>query len=159
MERMVARRRGVPGSGVAMSRRMSCSLTIDAVRDRSKTVTRRHVDTWRDLKAGDRLTLIEKGMGLPRGSRQVVICEVEVVAVEIQPLYWMSPAECVREGFPHMSPGDFIELWRRTHGYGRRMSQLTFEAIQCRRIEWAYPQLSGASFMFRPMRQEWPDEV
>lgn len=51
-----------------MPRRMSCSMTVDAVRDRSKTVTRRHVDTWRDLKPGDRLVLIEKGMGLPKGA-------------------------------------------------------------------------------------------
>lgn len=32
-----------------MSRRMSCSMTIDAVRNRTKTVTRRHVNTWRTL--------------------------------------------------------------------------------------------------------------
>lgn len=25
-------------------------------------------DTWRDLKPGDRLVLIEKGMGLPKGA-------------------------------------------------------------------------------------------
>lgn len=32
-----------------MPRRMSCSMTIDAVRTRTKTVTRRHVDTWTRL--------------------------------------------------------------------------------------------------------------
>lgn len=69
-----------------MSRRMSVSLTLDAVRDRSKTVTRRHVDTWKQLQAGDRLTLIEKGMGLPKGSKQVVVDEVEVVAVDVETL-------------------------------------------------------------------------
>lgn len=61
-----------------MARRMSCSLTIDAVRERRKTVTRRQVDTWTTLKAGDCLTLIEKGMGLPKGAKQVVLAEVEV---------------------------------------------------------------------------------
>lgn len=58
---------------------MSCSMTIDAVRARTKTVTRRHIDTWRNLRAGDRLTLIEKGMGLAKGERQVVLAEVEIV--------------------------------------------------------------------------------
>lgn len=32
-----------------MTRRMSVSMTLDAVRDRTKTVTRRHVDTWQNL--------------------------------------------------------------------------------------------------------------
>lgn len=45
-----------------MSRRMSCAITVDAVRARTKTETRRHVGSWRTLTTGDRLTLIEKGM-------------------------------------------------------------------------------------------------
>ena len=61
-----------------MPRRMSCSITVDAVRARTKTVTRRHASTWATLKPGDRLTLIEKGMGLKRGEKQVVLAEVEV---------------------------------------------------------------------------------
>ena len=64
---------------VPLPRRMSVSLTIDQVRNRTKTVTRRRVDTWRDLKAGDRLVLIEKGMGLAKGAKQVVVAEVEVI--------------------------------------------------------------------------------
>ena len=43
---------------------MSVSMTTDAVYGRTKTVTRRHPDTWQDLAPGERLTLIEKGMGL-----------------------------------------------------------------------------------------------
>lgn len=94
-----------------MPRRMSCSLTIDAVRERRKTVTRRHVDTWQTLKAGDRLTLIEKGMGLPAGSKQVVLAEVEVIDVSIEPVI----------GYPTA-----------------RMSWREVCAVQCRRIEWRY---------------------
>jgi hypothetical protein len=77
---------------------MSCSMTIDAVRDRTKTVTRRHVDTWTTLKPGDRLTLIEKGMGLPKGAKQVVLAEVEIVDVTIETLRQVSSVEVVREG-------------------------------------------------------------
>lgn len=32
-----------------MSRRMSCAITVDAVRARTKTETRRHVGSWRTL--------------------------------------------------------------------------------------------------------------
>lgn len=120
-----------------MSRRMSCSLTVDAVRARTKTVTRRHVDTWQSLKPGDRLTLIEKGMGLPKGARQVVLAEVEVTAVMVEDIGSMSSMDCVREGVPHLSPSEFVVFWLRSHGY--KPDQLDDPlAVKCRRIVWRY---------------------
>ena len=132
-----------------MARRMSVSMTLDAVRARTKTVTRRHVDTWRHLAAGDRVTLIEKGMGLPKGARQVVVAEVEVIDVRIEPLGLVDEAEVAAEGFA----GDVPELWRcwwaTGHGYGLPAGMADpaealewVDAIECRRIEWRY--LDGA---------------
>lgn len=125
-----------------MSRRMSCSMTLDAVRERRKTVTRRHVDTWRDLKPGDRLTLIEKGMGLPKGARQVVLDVVTVVDVTVEPLHLMTDteygwAEVEREGFPDMEPHEFALFWLDSHGVNPR-TQDEFMAVVVRRIEWSY---------------------
>ena len=117
---------------------MSCSMTIDAVRARTKTVTRRHVDTWRDLKPGDRLTLIEKGMGLPKGSRQVVLAEVEIVDVNIEGLLdGMSPSEVEDEGFPGWTPETFVKFWLKGHGYGN-LHPAMWSQVACRRIEWRY---------------------
>lgn len=117
-----------------MSRRMACSLTVDAVRDRTKTVTRRQTTTWRNLKPGDRLTLIEKGMGLPKGARQVVLAEVEVVSNEIVDLDDdMNEAECAAEGFPHLSPAEFVDMWCAAHGIRQ-----PYCYVECRRIEWRY---------------------
>ena len=125
-----------------MSRRLSCSMTVDAVRDRTKTVTRRHVDTWKNLKVGDRLTLIEKGMGLPKGARQVVLAEVEIVNVHIGLLMDMSDAECVAEGFPSMRALDFIDFWLGSHGLSETpLDEL--DVLPVRRIEWRY--LDGAA--------------
>ena len=129
-----------------MSRRMSCSITVDAVRDRSKAVTRRHVDTWRSLKAGDRLTLIEKGMGLAKGERQVVLAEVEVIGVRIEQLALLTLfedqdygyAEVVAEGFPGMSPQDFVRLWLKSHGNPQFKDTDEFLRYRVRRIEWRY---------------------
>lgn len=129
-----------------MSPRMSCSMTVDAVRDRTKTVTRRHVDSWRTLKPGDRLTLIEKGMGLPKGARQVVLAEVEVVAVDVRPLFPITLNELDAEGFPSddplgLSPAGFCQMWLASHGYGQFVGfnwQFEAEVTQCRRIEWRY---------------------
>jgi hypothetical protein len=118
-----------------MSRRMSCSMTVDAVKAQTKTVTRRHVDTWQTLKAGDRLTLIEKGMGLPKGAQQVVLAEVEVTSVLIEDIgYAAMEIEVVREGLPHLSPSEFIEFWLQAHGYKADADWGT----KCRRICWRY---------------------
>ena len=145
-----------------MPRRMSCSMTIGAVRDRTKDVTRRHEDTWTTLKAGDRLTLIEKGMGLPRGTKQVVLAEVEIVSVTVEPLLdRLDRDEMTREGFPHLHPLEFAAIWARNHGYRRLLRSSGVEwlsqspwitptanradaiqralcDVQCRRIEWRY---------------------
>lgn len=118
-----------------MTRRMSCSMTIDAVRDRTKTVTRRHVDTWKDLKPGDRLTLVEKGMGLPKGAKQVVLAEVEVVSVGVTPLALIHAEGTAREGLGHMSTHQFVEFWVGSHGYRNATDAMD---VPCRRIEWRY---------------------
>lgn len=119
-----------------MTRRMSCSLTIEAVRERRKTVTRRHVDSWRDLKPGDRLTLVEKGMGLPKGAKQVVLAEVKIVDVAEEPLRNVCrPGECEAEGFPRMNGFDFMRMWAKSHGMIRVAEPST---IIVRRIEWVY---------------------
>lgn len=124
-----------------MPPRMSCSMTVDAVRERRKTVTRRHVDTWKTLKPGDRLTLIEKGMGLPKGAKQVVLAEVEVVDVRVEALIavWSegSVGLCA-EGIEHLSGSRFAYWWAESHGYRGCASPADLRPIECRRIEWRY---------------------
>lgn len=132
-----------------MARRMSCSMTVDAVRKRTKTVTRRHVNRWRFLVEGDRLTLVEKGMGLPKGSKQVVLAEVEVVSNTIVKLAPMTYAELEREGFNTDDPlgmtlEEFYAMWLGSHGYlpqarvAPNALQFEAEVTPCRRIEWRY---------------------
>lgn len=116
-----------------MTRRMSVSLTLGAVRSRTKTVTRRSLHSWERLKAGDRLTLIEKGMGLSKGSRQVVVAEVEIVSVTVEAIDAITAEEVALEGFPEMSPERFIPFWLASHGYPHDLP-----GVQCRRIEWRY---------------------
>jgi hypothetical protein len=140
-------------AGVLMARRMSVSMTLDAVRARTKTVTRRHVDTWRSLQPGDRLTLIEKGMGLPKGAKQVVVAEVEVVDVRVETMAEVTFAEVHREGLhlealAALAAGEassieewFVAFWLKGHGYGCPVPALAL-GVPCRRIEWRY--LDGA---------------
>ena len=61
-------------------RRISFTLTIEQVRSQTKWVTRRI--GWDNLKAGDRLQPIEKGMGLKKGERQTLLgSPIEVVSI------------------------------------------------------------------------------
>jgi len=125
---------------------MSCFMTIDGVRTRRKTVTRRHVDTWKTVDIGDRLTLIEKGMGLPKGAKQVVLAEVEIVSVTVERLRCLEDlpvsealAEVEKEGLdisPPFTPRLFCEWWALEHGYSR--VEFDSDSIHCRRIEWRY---------------------
>lgn len=114
---------------------MSVSMTLDAVRARTKTVTRRREDTWRNLKVGDRLTLIEKGMGLPKGAKQVVVVDVEITDVRIEPITHVltEPDATAREGLPQMTPDEFVTFWLKGHGYHPDQ-----RSTECCRIEWRY---------------------
>lgn len=117
---------------------MSVSMTLDAVRARTKTVTRRHVDSWKDLRPGDRLTLIEKGMGLPKGARQVVVTTVEIVDVRVEPITAITAADVAAEGFADWTPDEFVHFWLEGHGHHRALTQEQVRAVMCRRIEWRY---------------------
>jgi len=118
---------------------MSCALTIPQVKKRTKTVTRRHVDSWTTLQPGDRLTLIEKGVGLAKGDRQVVLDEALVVNVDVISLYGgITDEECAREGFPEMEPEAFCEFWLESHHVPLFATQNEAMAYMVRRIEWTY---------------------
>lgn len=123
---------------------MSCALTVDAVRDRTKTVTRRRTGTWRTLQAGDRLTLVEKGMGLAKGERQVVLAEVEVVDVRVEMLARLirepeyGAAEVTAEGFGDLTADEFALFWAMSHGVAGWPSWRLYDTVECRRIEWRY---------------------
>lgn len=96
---------------------MSFSATVEQMRNRTKTVTRRDPDTWTTLKAGDRLLAIEKGMGLAKGERQVVIGEIEIVSNRVERAIDLDIEDVEREGFPGMTPADWLtEVWWELHG-------------------------------------------
>jgi hypothetical protein len=83
---------------------MSVALTEDAVRNRSKTVTRRL--GWKFLKPGDHLTLCRKVMGRKQDEPLVRIAEVEVLSVRSEQLWMIDEDDVEREGF---TGGEFIE--------------------------------------------------
>jgi hypothetical protein len=115
-----------------MSRLMSVTLTEDAVRARTKTVTRRL--GWKELEPGDRLTLCRKVMGRRRADGTLEplerLAEVRVVDVRRERLDAIIPADVVAEGFPHLTPTGFIRFFC-NHMRCRPDVEVT-------RIEWRY---------------------
>lgn len=97
-----------------MARLMSVAYTEDAVVERRKTVTRR-IGWWRDkngrhlVRPGDHLTLCRKVMGRKKGEPLVKLAEVEVVSVSRERLDSITADDVEREGFPGMTPRQFVQ--------------------------------------------------
>lgn len=89
-------------------RNMSFSKTTKQMYAKMKFVTRRY--GWWFLNVGDRVQAVEKAMGLKRGEKVKKICVIEIVSVHPEALCFITPEECVKEGFPDTSPEDFREL-------------------------------------------------
>jgi hypothetical protein len=124
-------------------RLMSVAFTEQAVRDRTKTVTRRK-GWWEDkngrriLQPGDRLTLCRKVMGRKPGEPLVKVAEVEVVSVKRETLDTLISdrrygiTEMVLEGFPRLvTPREFV---RKYFVEAQGMDP----AATVTRIEWRY---------------------
>lgn len=98
-------------------RNISFSLTEPQFLDGSKTVTRRL--GWTSIKPGDRLMACRKCMGLKPGEKIVRLGEIEVVSVRREPLNRMTAdaaygrEEAIKEGFSHMTGGEFVEMFCR----------------------------------------------
>lgn len=117
-------------------RNMSFALTTDQIRDQTKTVTRRR--GWLNLKAGDMVLPVKKCMGLKPGEKfEPLRGPLRVVSVRRESLWemWLDPeygdAECKREGFPNMTPLDFIDMFCASNKGCTRGSVVT-------RIEFEY---------------------
>lgn len=121
-------------------RNMSFMLTEQQIRNQTKFVTRRL--GWRKLKAGHIFQPVLKGMGLKKGEKIVKLggpCVVVGTRFE-----WLSrivdssnkeygKKEMILEGFPEMSPEEFVEMFCRSHKGCRPGSEIT-------RIEFKFLQ-------------------
>jgi len=96
-----------------MPRNMSFSITTEQMYRGAKVVTRRL--GWDNLKPGDVVCAVEKGMGLKKGEKVKRIGMIEILAVTREPLSRMTYTECAREGFPEMTPDEFIAMFCRAN--------------------------------------------
>ena len=117
-------------------RNMSFAMTTHQVLARSKDVTRRM--GWLFLSEGDQFQPVKKGMGLRPGEKiEKLGGPVTVVNYSRVMLRMMTEhpdygrAECIREGFPDLTPAEFVAMFCKTHKGCTPDSIVT-------RIEFAY---------------------
>ena len=113
-----------------MTLRMSFAMTERAFLDGSKDVTRRL--GWRKAPAGTRALAVRKCMGLKKGEKQVLLGAIEIISSRWERLDAIDADECRREGFPTMTPAEFVAFFCKSH-HGCKPSTLV-NRIEFRRI-------------------------
>jgi hypothetical protein len=93
---------------------MSFCMTVSQMRSRTKDVTRRK--GWDFLEKGDRLCAVEKSQGLLLGQKVKRIGIIQVVSTRREPLDAITPDEVAREGFPDLTPEEFIAIYLSANG-------------------------------------------
>ncbi|WP_415677812.1 hypothetical protein [Tsukamurella hominis] len=114
---------------------MSVALTTEQVRAQQKTVTRRA--GWQVLRPGDLVTLCPKVRGRRAGEALERIVTVEIVSTRRERLDAITADDVVAEGFPGMTPPEFVAFFIASHRGVSASSEIT-------RIEWAYPRVCRA---------------
>lgn len=154
--RTAARNLGVCSPAYEPAHRlMSFSMTVGAVERGQKTVTRRlgWWDAHRNrprLKPFEVLWAVRKAQGLKKGEKVQRIREIEHVGSRREHLDALLPGrpysysradawlECVREGFPELSPAQFVDMFCKANRCA--------PDVMLTRIEFTYPvRRRGAS--------------
>lgn len=90
-------------------RLMSFFHTQDQIRARTKFETRRV--GWEFARPGMKVDAVLKSMGRKRNEPLVYMGVIEFVEVEREPLNAITPSGCVLEGFPDLTPGEFVTMF------------------------------------------------
>lgn len=118
-----------------MPRNISFAETKPQFKARTKDVTRR--EGWERVKPGDILCGVEKCQGIPKGGRVTKLGLIRVKSVRREPLKRMTDdpvygaEECRREGFPDMTPAEFVAFYCKVNGNRPPANPVT-------RIEYEY---------------------
>ena len=108
-------------------------LTEAQIIDGTKTVTRRLKWLW--AKPGMRLMACRKCMGRKAGEPLVRLREIEILSVRREPLDVITQDECRLEGFPDMTPEQFVSMFA-SHMNCHTMAPVT-------RVEFKYVNEEG----------------
>jgi len=116
-------------------RHLSCALTKEQIRARSKHVTRRL--RWFMAHPGMLLQVVEKSMGRKPGEPLVKLAVIRVTDVRREPLSRMihepeyGRAEAALEGFPELDGFEFACMFAREMGCDitKKITRIAFEYV------------------------------
>lgn len=117
-------------------RNMSFALTTPQMLARTKTVTRRL--GWASLKPGTLIQAVEKSQGLGKGGKVRKLGVIRVLDVRREPIGTLLAdldygcSECVREGFPQMVGGAFVQMFVKRMGgnLSTVVTRIEFEHVE-----------------------------
>lgn len=112
-------------------RNASFALTTKQVRHRTKTVTRRLGWAW--VKPGTLLQPVIKSQGIPKGDHiEKIGGPIRVVSVRRERLDAIEQADVVIEGFPEMTPRQFVDMFCRHNGCAvdEIVTRIEFEYVE-----------------------------
>lgn len=113
-----------------MPRNMSFMLTTDQIINKTKTVTRRL--GWRFLRPGDLVMACRKCQGIPKGGKIERLGLIRVISTRLEPLAEITKEDCVKEGFPRLTPHDFTEMFKKEMKCGKNeiVNRIEFEYME-----------------------------
>jgi len=92
---------------------VSFALTKPQILDRTKTVTRR--SGKREYKPGQLIWAVDRVMGFKKGEHPNHLALLRVVFSRWEPLTYLTKEECALEGFPQLTPPEFIIMYCRAN--------------------------------------------
>lgn len=92
-----------------MPRNMSFCITPGQIRNKTKTVTRRL--GWDFLRPGEIVNACVKCQGLGKDGKIEKICQIRILDTWKEELCDITQQDVVKEGFPEMSPTEFVEMF------------------------------------------------
>lgn len=110
---------------------MSFSHTVEQIRNRTKTVTRRL--GWLKIKPGDRFWAVVKAMGLKKGEKVERLDLCECVSNRRELPSDITDEDVTKEGFPGWTRDQFLKLFYRinqTLRCGQRISRIEFKYVK-----------------------------
>jgi len=92
-------------------RNISFMLTTEQILNQTKSVTRRN--GWKFLKFGESLRPVYKCQGLKKGEKveHLGLDLILVRDIREERLDAITEADCALEGFPDMTPADFVVMY------------------------------------------------
>lgn len=112
-------------------RHMSFALTTAQYENRTKTETRR-LGWWR-IRRGEMFMGVEKSQGLKKGQKVQKLHASQVEMAWNEPLNKLTQEACVREGFPHLTPKQFVTMFCKHNKCERRtlVRVIRFRHLEC----------------------------